>query len=209
MYLKSFQLIVISPPENKTDEISILKSLFNSGLQTFHIRKPGFTIYEFEKYIQQIPKEHYSKIIIHDQYELAVKYDLKGIHLTEKTKKNMLDDSFCNQFQNKLISASFHNFEDIQKESEKYDYVFFSPVFKSISKENYSPIYSLDEIKKFILLNKVSENNLPPLIALGGVEKENIYQIISSGFAGGAMLGAIWENNDPVKTFQEIYSEIK
>jgi putative thiamine-phosphate diphosphorylase len=71
-----------------------------------------------------------------------------------------------------------------------YDYITFSPVFPSISKPEYKPAYTEDEISE--MLKQAST----PVIALGGVTQQMIPFIENMGFAGYAMLGAIWQNNN-------------
>ena len=203
-----FQLIVISPPENKTDEINILHSLFNCGLQTFHLRKPDFSQKEIEEYLLDISPKFYPRIILHNHYELALKYGLKGIHLTEKSKKNT-SKIFLDHFKNKSISASFHAIDDVLKCRRNYEYVFLSPVFNSISKKEYASRFHNQSISTLFDKIKKRKKYILPVIALGGINLQTINQAKQLGFSGAAMLGGIWENDNPEKTFKEIGLKIK
>jgi len=202
-----FQLIVISPPENKTDEINILQSLFNSGLQIFHLRKPDFSKKDIEEYLLRISSEFYPRIVLHNHYELALKYDLKGIHLTEKSKKKT-SKIFLENFSKKSISASFHAIDDVLKCRRNYEYVFFSPVFDSISKKEYASRFDNQSISALFDKIKKREKNILQVIALGGINLQTINQAKQLGFSGAAMLGGIWENDNPEKVFKEISLKI-
>ena len=56
--------------------------MFEHGLESLHIKKPGFSKKQLKKYIELIPTKHHNKIIIHSHYSLALRYNLKGIHLS-------------------------------------------------------------------------------------------------------------------------------
>ena len=56
--------------------------MFEHGLESLHIKKPGFSKKQLKKYIDLIPLKHHNKIIIHSHYSLAFKYNVKGLHLS-------------------------------------------------------------------------------------------------------------------------------
>ena len=187
-----FRVIVITPEKNHPKEIELITFLFEGGLKILHIRKPNFSEDEFRTYLQQIPKKFYSKIVIHSHYKLAKEFSLKGIHLTEKARKlKRINTSY------KIISTSFHAIEEVLKSRRNYKYVFLSPVFDSISKQGYKSNFNLKELKPFLEKRK-------NIIALGGIDIENIKSIKQTGFAGAAVLGSIWESKNPVKNYKEI-----
>lgn len=71
-----------------------------------------------------------------------------------------------------------------------------SPVFKSISKENYDRnINWSTEIKK-------RSNFKTKLIGLGGIQAENIHQAMEMDFDDVALLGTIWNSEQPIKNFE-------
>ena len=204
----SFKLIIISLSELLPDEQTLLTELFNNGLQLFHLRKPDFSEEQIEQYIQQIPRNFHSRIVIHSHYGLALKYNLKGIHLTEKTRNNSSIGLILKKLKDKSISASFHNLQDLQSHRRKYDYVFLSPLFDSISKKNYQSNFDLKDVEDILNFLQKRKKYIPQVIALGGINVNNFYQIKQAGFAGAAVLGAIWESKDPVQAFHKLKSEI-
>lgn len=62
------KLIVISNPVNLNNEHVILCSLFEAGLECFHVYKPLFSKEEIQNYIQGIPSVYHSKIVLHSEY---------------------------------------------------------------------------------------------------------------------------------------------
>ena len=77
------------------------------------------------------------------------------------------------------------------------EYVFLSPVFDSISKQGYKGNISIEDLK----------NSIPDginVVALGGINRSNVDQLLSLPIFGIGLLGAIWMDDDPVNTFKEI-----
>ncbi|MBS1646267.1 MAG: thiamine phosphate synthase [Bacteroidetes bacterium] len=185
----SFKIILITPELFLEHEIEILISLFQNGLQHLHVRKPQASKSELKAYLQQIPKKYHKKIVIHTQYALAEELGLKGIHLTEKTRKKA--------HKQKIISASFHTISDILRSKKKYEYVFLGPVFDSLSSSKKHGSFGFQELDKLFQKRK-------NVMALGGIQASNMKQIKQIGFAGAAMIGAIWQHKQPLAAFLQV-----
>ncbi|MDG4946319.1 thiamine phosphate synthase [Weeksellaceae bacterium KMM 9713] len=187
-------LILISPEKDLKNEISILNQLFEAGLECFHLRKPTYSKEEMMAYIKQIDAKFHDRIVLHSFHELVNKFNVRGIHFSESLRVQYIDHPSqyfmdLNMF-GKTISSSFHEIKDIENCYFEFDYHFLSPVFNSISKENY-PGRHFD-------VNKVDKD----IIALGGMTSENINQIKDLGFKGAAVLGSLWNAENPVEYFK-------
>ena len=193
----NFKLIVITPEKNHPKEFDLITSLFTNGLQQLHVRKPLASEKELRIYLEQIPGKFYKKIVIHSHYKLAKEFNLKGVHLTEKARKaKRVNPSL------RIISTSFHTTTDVLKSRRKYEYVFLSPIFDSISKKGYKSDFDLEKLKPFFKKNK-------NIVALGGLNSKNIKTVKEVGFYSAAVLGAIWLNKNPMKSYKELTLKIK
>ena len=191
MFLATNVLIVITHPQYIENEVEQLSLLFKSNLQTLHLRKPNWKKADYEALLKSIAPAHKKKLMLHQYHELALKYNVKGLHLKEEhrhklsmseikaLKKDLMKKSM-------LLSSSFHATEEIKPYDGLFDFVFFSPVFESISKPGYLPS------SEFRLQS--SELKATKVIALGGIQESNISLTKEMGFDGGAMLGAIWQD---------------
>lgn len=193
-FIRNMKLIVISNRTNIENEHQILSSLFDNGLNYFHLRKPDFSLNEMDCYLQQIPNDYLNRIIIHSHYSLADEYKLKGKH-----KQASLDNNEEN-----FISTSFHSIEEITNCATKYEYAFLSPIHNSISKREYKANFDKKELKQF--LSTYTKNI--ELIALGGINEKNITESMELGFDGVALLGAIWQSKNILDTFKTIQKTI-
>jgi thiamine-phosphate pyrophosphorylase len=200
----SFELLLISSEQDLKSETKTLVELFNLGLSTFHLRKPGWLADEMEQWLTSLPKEFHNRVVLHSHFELAEKFGLKGIHLNEKNK------SLVSQLnRHKIISASFHSLEDLKANTFPYEHVFLSPIFDSISKVGYKSNFDLKLLKEGLREMKEQNPALPKVIGLGGIHALNISQLKEAGFSGAALLGSVWESENPVRTFSEIQELIK
>jgi thiamine-phosphate pyrophosphorylase len=163
------KLIVISSPVAVPNEHQIITSLFEEGLETFHVLRPDPNKQEVKALIQKIPSKYHSRIVMHADY------------------------------------PKFHSLKEMEDYKGKDEYAFLSPVFDSISKPGYKSPFS-DRMNRFLkfkpeLMTAIKGKNI---IALGGIDEDKISMARKIGFAGVAVLGAIWNSKDPVQKFIKI-----
>lgn len=198
-------LILISPPTFLAKELETLISLFENGLNYFHLRKPNSKKNDLEQYIQKIPSQFWNRIVLHQHHELTSQFNLRGVHFTSFYRNQLEIEDWqkqCNEFRNKgfTVSTSTHSFDEVKQLQEAYDYVFVSPIFDSISKTGY---LANKDLRKEIQHFKKSVNC--KLIALGGVNEHNLQEALAMPFDGVAVLGRVWSNkNDSLKVFRLI-----
>lgn len=198
------KVIILSNSEKFKSEIDIVIRMFNSGLEVFHLRKPKFSYNRMREYIEAIPIKYHDRIMIHSHWKLATKYNLKGVHLTKRLRRDKLKTWWWLRMlklkrPNICISTSFHSLLSMIEDDRDYTYVFLSPIFDSISKKGYGAAFSHDNLRATILKSKHN------VIALGGVQSDRIQMARELGFDGVALLGSIWKKDvDPVRMFEEV-----
>ena len=182
--MENFKLIAFTVPDFFIGEEKIISELFARNLEILHLRKPNFSIQNLSAIIEKIPNEFHSRIVIHNNFELSKDFDLQGIHLTEQQKNNFqnLEHTY------KIVSTSCHSLDDIATNQNFYEYLFLSPIFDSISKQNHNSKFSTDEL----LAAKNKQIITKKIIALGGIELNNIKSIFDFGFGGVGVLGTLW-----------------
>lgn len=173
------QIILITSPSRIENETIICNLLFDSGLEILHLRKPGASAAEYIQFLQDISPCYRNRIVIHEHYELAGPYGLRGIHLKSGEARKAKDYPGIRH-----ISISCHALEEIRALAFRPAYCFLSPVFDSISKEGYkSPFSRIPDMQEFDI----------PVVALGGITPDKIHICRTRHFAGVAVLGYVWE----------------
>ncbi len=199
------KLLVITSPVEEENEAGKINRLFDEGLQILHLRKPDWESEKYELLLKKIAPQHYKKIVIHSHFKLIGKYNLKGIHLKsrmllESETQNIKEAFRLAAKRNLTISASMHSLQQLRENKRKFDYVFLSPVFDSISKKGYSAAFDMEEVRTFL----AGYNSPVEVMALGGVHEGNIQQLVSCGFSGAALLGNIWCEGESLEQFRKI-----
>ena len=138
----------------------------------------------------------------------AKKYNLKGIHLSSKDRKsglrNWLKIKSLKQKKPFLrVSTSFTAISDLNTYNDLYDYVLLSPIFDSKLKKNHQTGF-----KEYNLTSATQRSNYN-VVALGGLDIQNIKKAFNMGFWGCAFLSTIWNSANPIETFQELKSKCK
>lgn len=194
------KLILMTTPYFFVEEHQILTALFDEGLEILHLRKPNTEPVYSERLLSLLPDSYRKRIVVHDHFYLKNEYNLHGIHLNKRNPE--LPKNYKGH-----VSASCHTAEDIATYKKPLDYLFLSPIFDSISKDGYTsqfPPATLRELSK----NKVIDRKV---MAMGGIDIDNISQIRSYGFGGAVVLGAIWNRFDIHRTsdFKELINHFR
>lgn len=193
-------IIVISDTHLFANEAKIVNDLFDHGLSLFHLRKYDNSKSEIKAFINEIKPEYRSRMALHQFHEMAHEFGINRLHFSEKDRKEITDEELT-QFKNDgfILSTSVHSIKEFNVLPSCFDYAFLSPVFDSISKDNYKAV-TFD-------LNEKKANEIK-LIALGGVKEDNSVRALEMGFDGIALLGSIWKSKNPSDSFNNIKSRI-
>lgn len=185
-------LIVISDSDFKPGEAAVINALFHSGLDLFHIRKYGADEKALSDLIDGIDSRYKEKLVLNHHHALGKTLGLKRFHYAEKDRMDWEQQNWSGLSSEYVYSTSVHSLEAYNSLPSHFSYAFLSPVFDSISKPGYQAA-PFDFSKK--------EDIPVKLIGLGGIRAENVQQAITRGFDGAALLGTIWNSENPVNTW--------
>lgn len=127
-------------------------------------------------------------LIINDRPDLAIAVDADGVHLGQgdlplEVARDIFDG---------IIGISVHNVEEARK-ARNADYVGAGPVFKTTTKEDAKEpigVSGLREIVKELTI---------PVFAIGGINVDNVVEVLNCGVSGVAVISAI--ASDSAKDF--------
>lgn len=195
--------IIITLPHFFEGEAEKIASFLVEGTADLvHIRKPGATEEDVERLILQIlaavPDESSSvnsRLVIHDHYQLAVKYTLHGIHLNGRSTSVPVLEAQPNYALSIThyalsISRSCHSLEELKAWKDRCNYLSLSPIFDSISKKGYMSAFSEEEIRRAHQEGIIDQK----VVALGGVTFDKLDKVKEMGFGGAMILGDAWKN---------------
>ena len=172
--------IAITSPAFHDGEAEFIGRLLAHGVDIVHLRKPDAREEECAALLGKLSAEERSRIVIHDFFQLAPRYGLRGIHLNSRHSE--IPAGYAGH-----VSRSCHSLEELVKYRAGYTYLFLSPVFDSISKEGYASAFDEASLRKASGEGIIGSRT----VALGGVTPEKVAMLRSIGFGGAAMLGCV------------------
>jgi thiamine-phosphate pyrophosphorylase len=202
------KLVVITPSTDVPDEQNLVTKMFESGLTTLHLRKPKYSTNQMAEYIREIPSHFHNRIVIHSHHKLALKFQLKGIHLSSAHLSKSWKYFFVRlrlrlRFSRTSKSRSYSRLQQIyKKEEQNFDYYLVGTMYNNMTGEFYSGYYE-DGISAAI------RNSGKRLIARGGTSPEVIAKTDRYGFYGIAFNSYVWNSDLPYSNFIKILEEFK
>ena len=202
----------ISQGETAEEHFINCKNVLEAGGEWIQLRMKNFSIEEVKETalkVQLLCKEFEAIFILNDNVQLTNEIDADGVHLglsdTSISKAIELFD------ENKIIGGTANSYEDVvQRINEGCDYIGLGPFRFTKTKANLSPVLGLEGYKA--LIDRLTEAQLRiPIIAIGGIEIEDISSILLTGIQGVALSGALSgalstkENMDTIKS--KIYEQ--
>lgn len=195
--------VVYTNPYYLKGEIEKINDLFEAGLDELHVRKPGYSKSEMTKFIQQVDFKNWSKIVLHSHFDLVLKFNLRGIHVSP-TKRRKWSFQWKRVYYRFLkgniqISTTTSNLDKFYK-FYNFDKVFLGPLFNTSYRSD--TLFAFEESQ----LRKELKNDLTEVYAVGGINADNINRVYDLGFKGFALQSTIWKAVDPILAFHEVLS---
>ncbi|MFL2627167.1 MAG: thiamine phosphate synthase [Dehalococcoidia bacterium] len=152
--------------------------------------------------LKKLCDEYDAALIINDHADLAVATESHGLHIGQNdlpysySKKILSPDQF--------IGTSNNNIEESKLSiRDGADYIAIGAMFSTDSKSNTRPssLNYLTEIKKL--------SCLPPVVAIGGININNIDMVLDAGADGICVISAVSLSDNPEKSTKLLVDKIQ
>lgn len=211
MKLNNYRLQFITHYSKDYSYIDSVHMALEGGCRWVQLRMKDSDEILFEKtaiVVQQMCKEYGANFIIDDNVALAKKIEADGVHLGKNDMRITEARKFLGE--GFIIGNTVNSFEDILyilKSGITPDYFGCGPFRYTSTKKNIAPILGYEG---YLNINhKMFDNNIQiPLIAIGGIHKKDIPQLLKSGVSGIALSSSILNASNPINEMQEIVNMI-
>lgn len=157
--------------------------------------------------VQNMCRSYNATFIIDDNVLLAQKIKADGVHLGKNDMpigeaRKILGSEF-------IIGGTVNSFNDIlhHLQGATPDYFGCGPFRFTSTKKRLAPILGYEGYK--LILKQMHDNNIHiPLVAIGGIRKSDIPQLLQNGVNGIALSGSILNAENPILEMQEIINTI-
>ena len=205
--LDKFRLQYISSGVDVHQQLQGIEEVLKGGCKWIQLRIKDENIATIKRIALQVKeccKSYDAIFIINDYVELAKEIDADGVHIG---KMDMTIADARNILMDKIIGGTANTFEDILTLQKKVDYIGLGPYKWTQTKKKLSPIIGIDGYKT--IFTKLKKENITILsVAIGGIELEDVKELLSTGVNGIAVGGSIYNVNDRQQAVKEFLSVV-
>ncbi len=151
--------------------------------------------------LKNICSEHNVLFIVNDYLDIALAADADGLHLGQEE----LPPRVARQLLpiDKILGRSTNTVEQaIAAEAEGADYIGIGSIYPTPSKET-AIVVGLDRLRQ------VRQAVSLPLVAIGGITKDNTTEVMAAGADSVAVIGAVLQAEAPEKAARQIVDELE
>lgn len=177
--------------ENET-LLDVVKEVLKNGATFLQIREKDLAEGDFEeeaKKLKDICREYKVPYVVNDNVDIAMHIDADGVHVGQSDIKGRDIRSMIGS--DKILGISAGTVEEaIAAEKAGADYIGVGAVFVTSTKKNARNM-SIDCLKKI-----VDSVNIP-VVAIGGINANNMMELAGSKIDGIAVVSAIFAAENP------------
>ncbi|MBR5332970.1 MAG: thiamine phosphate synthase [Muribaculaceae bacterium] len=157
--------------------------------------------------IKKMCKQYGATFIIDDNVTLTKKINADGVHLGKNDMpiaeaRKMLGNKY-------IIGGTVNSFDDILQHLQDAtpDYFGCGPFRFTSTKKNLAPILGYEGYK--CIMNKMKEHDINiPLVAIGGICKDDISELLNCGVNGIALSSSILNASNPTLEIKDVINII-
>lgn len=185
--------------------ITVVEEAVKGGVDIVQIREKNLSDMEFlnkAMRLKEMLDRYHVPLIVNDNLAIACASGAAGIHVGDTDISPIVIREHWGNWN--LLGYSLENREQLQsREAALSDYLALSPVFATPTKTNTKIIWGVEGISTIRTLTT------KPLVAIGGVKKENAAEIIRAGADCLAVVTAICSAPYPGQAAESIRTEIE
>lgn len=151
--------------------------------------------------LKDLCKQYQVPFVINDDVELALKVDADGVHVGQSDMK--AGDVRKKLGKDKIIGVSAQTVEQaVMAEKHGADYLGVGAVFPTSSKDDAQEV-------DYETLKAICQAVQIPVIAIGGINAQNVERLKGSGICGAAVISAIFAQEDIKEAAKELKNRTK
>lgn len=155
---------------------------------------------------QKLCRQYHATFIIDDRVALVRELGADGVHLGKsdmpiREARQILGSDY-------IIGGTANTFEDAKAHYEaSADYIGCGPFRFTTTKQKLAPVLGLDGYRQIIQQLRAANITIP-VVAIGGITKDDISAILQTGITGIALSGTVLRADDPIAEMKHIINII-
>lgn len=176
-----------------------VEEAIRGGVSFVQIREKELPIEQFmeeAKHIKEVCARYEIPFVVNDNAEVALAIDADGIHVGQHDQRAEVVRARLGE--DKIVGVSVQTVEEaIQAQLDGADYLGVGAVFSTSTKTD------ADDVSLSTLSDIVKAVHIP-VIAIGGIQEDNILELKESGIDGVAIVSAIMAQEDIQEAAQRL-----
>ncbi len=198
-----FELLLITDRKISVRPLSYaVEAALEGGVDAVQLREKDLTsreLFEIADKFRKLTATFNAKFIINDRVDIALAVGADGVHLGRRSMPIKKVRAVLGP--KKLIGYSAHNLQEAQNAwNAEANYITFSPIYMTRSKQ-VTPV-GADKIAT------VKKNINIPVIALGGIDENNVQDALRNGADGVAVISNILVAENPLEAASSLRRKI-
>ncbi|MBS1661173.1 MAG: thiamine phosphate synthase [Bacteroidetes bacterium] len=199
------RLYFLTMDEGPVDYVRQVELACQAGIRWIQLRMKLATDEEVRDTaleVKKITAAYGATFILNDRVAIAAEVDVDGVHVGKLDMP--VSEARLLLGKDKIIGGTANTIEDIREHYRQgADYIGLGPYRYTTTKKNLSPVLGLEGYRR-ILTGLAEEGISIPVIAIGGIIKEDAEALFGVGLHGIAFSGMLVHAQDGVKVIQDI-----
>ena len=187
------------------DLTRVVLDAVGGGVSMVQIREKNSTAGEFLSTARTLKKnlsDYGVPLIINDRVDVAMAAGAHGVHIGQEDLPYQVVREMLGP--DKIIGISINTYDQLRQASlTDVDYLSLSPVFPTQTKADIKEPFGLEGLKKARAMTD------KPLITIGGVNRDNLADIMATGMDGVALVSAVCSADSPADAARELVRIIR
>ena len=176
-----------------------VEDVLKAGATFIQLREKNATYEEtvaLAREIKKLTDKYHVPFVIDDNVEAAKEVDADGVHIGQSDTEAKRARDILGE--NKIIGVSAGNLKEaVDAEKNGADYIGIGAMFDTSTKKDHTDM-TFEEAKKITDTVKI------PVVAIGGINKNNILELKGTGIDGVAVISAIFAQPDRYSAAKEL-----
>lgn len=184
--------------------LAVVEAVLKGGIKDLQLREkslPLADLFSLAMVLRQMTERYGARLYINGRLDIALMVDADGVHLPED---GLPPNEVKARYPHLLVGVSTHSLKSAkQAEKDGADFITFSPIFETPSKQEYGPPQGLDKLREVCKAVNI------PVLALGGINLERIPAVQEHGAHGVALIRGIWDSSNIEQTSSQYLKALK
>lgn len=168
-----------------------VEEAIKGGATFIQLREKNIAFEEFlsiAKDVKKITDKYKIPFVINDNVDIAVKVNADGVHIGQSDEE--INEARKKLGKDKIIGLSAHTVEEaLRAEKNGADYIGVGAVFNTLTKTDASHV-------DYKTLKNICSSVSVPVVAIGGINEDNVLKLKGSGIDGISAISAIFAKPD-------------